>query len=48
MAKNKYKEMGLEYVLEDVPDATQAQAVEAKNIILDAMRKERRAMAEEK
>lgn len=48
MAKTKYKEMGLDYVLEDVPDATQAQAVEAKNIILDAMRKERRAMAEEK
>lgn len=46
MGKTKYEEMGIDYVLKDVPDATQKEAVEARNIILEAMRKERRAMVE--
>lgn len=41
---SKYRELGIPYPLEDVPQATQQQAVEAKKRILDAFRQSRRSV----
>lgn len=41
MGKTKYEELGIDYPLKDVVPATNQQAIEAKNVILDAMRKRR-------
>ena len=44
MGKEKYDKMGMDYVLKDVPEATKAQAIEAREIILGAMKKERQRL----
>lgn len=44
MGKTKYENMGIDYVLKDVPQATQAQAVEARGEILAAMKRRRQEM----
>ncbi len=44
MGKEKYKKMGIDYVLKDVPPATKEQAIEARNIILESMKKRRNEM----
>lgn len=41
MGKEKYKEMGIDYVLKDVEPVDKAEAIKAKDIILDAMRRKR-------
>ena len=41
MGKPKYKELGIEYPLEGVPAATQEQAIEALNKILEGFKKTR-------
>ena len=41
---SKYRELGIPYPLEGVPQATQQQAVEAKKRILDAFRQSRRSV----
>ena len=41
---SKYRELGIPYPLEDVPQATQQQAVEAKKRILAAFRQSRRSV----
>ncbi|MDE6025082.1 MAG: pyruvate formate lyase-activating protein [Lachnospiraceae bacterium] len=44
MGKEKYDKMGMDYVLKDVEEATKEQAIEARKIIIDAMREKRRSM----
>ncbi len=44
MGKEKYEKMGIDYVLKDVEEATKEQAIEARKIIIDAMREKRRLM----
>lgn len=44
MGKAKYEKMGIDYVLKDVEQATKEQAVEARGIILAAMKKRRQEM----
>ena len=39
LGKNKYEQLNMEYPLEGVPAATQQQALEAKQVILEAYRK---------
>ncbi len=39
MAKPKYKKLGIEYTLSDIPDATKDDAVRARNIIIESMKK---------
>ncbi len=39
MAKSKYKKLGIEYPLSDIPDATKDDAVRARNIIIENMKK---------
>lgn len=46
MGKEKYQKMGIDYVLKDVEPATTDQAIEARNIILGAMKKRRKEMNE--
>lgn len=41
MAKTKYKELGMEYPLGDTPEATKEDAIKAKNIIIESMKKSR-------
>ena len=41
LGKNKYVQLGIDYPLEGIPAATQQQAVEAKQIILNAYRNAR-------
>ena len=41
MGKKKYEELGMEYPLKDIPDATKEQAIYARNIILENMKKTR-------
>ncbi|MCM1272952.1 MAG: pyruvate formate-lyase-activating protein [Clostridium sp.] len=47
MGKEKYQKMGIDYVLKDVEEATKDQAIEARKIIIDAMREKRRSMESE-
>ncbi|MCD8180669.1 MAG: pyruvate formate lyase-activating protein [Firmicutes bacterium] len=42
MAKPKYSELGMEYPLGDTPDATKDEAVHARNIIIENMKKTRK------
>lgn len=44
MGKTKYEKMGIDYVLKDVEPATKEQAIEARNIIIEAMKKRRHEM----
>lgn len=44
MGKTKYEQMGIDYVLKDVKPATQEEAIKARGIILDAMKKKRQEM----
>ena len=44
MGKTKYEQMGIDYVLKDVEEATKDDAIKARTIIIDAMRKKRQAM----
>ncbi len=44
MGKEKYDKMGMDYILKDVPEATKAQAIEAREIILGAMKEERQRL----
>lgn len=46
MGKEKYKEMGIDYALKDVEPVSQEEAIKAKNIILEAMRKKRMELKE--
>jgi pyruvate formate lyase activating enzyme len=46
MGKEKYKKMGIDYVLKDVKPVTKEQAIEAKEIILAAMRARRKELNE--
>lgn len=46
MGKTKYEQLGMDYVLKDVPEATKDQAIEARGIIIEAMKKRRRDMGE--
>ena len=39
MARGKYKELGMDYPLGDIPPLTKEQAIEARDIILSGMRK---------
>ncbi|MDD6328905.1 MAG: pyruvate formate-lyase-activating protein [Eubacteriales bacterium] len=47
MGKTKYEQLGIDYVLKDVPEATKEQAIEARNTIIAAMKKRRMKMREE-
>jgi pyruvate formate lyase activating enzyme len=47
MGKEKYKKMGIDYVLKDVKPVTKEQAIEAKETILAAMRERRKEMQEQ-
>lgn len=47
MGKTKYENMGIDYVLKDVPQATKEQAIDARNRILAAMKKRRIEMKEQ-
>ncbi len=44
MGKVKYEKMGMDYVLKDVPDATQQQAADAKAKIIEGMKRKRQEM----
>lgn len=44
MGKTKYEQMGIDYVLKDVEEATKDDAIKARTIIIDAMRRKRQAM----
>lgn len=44
MGKEKYKKMGIDYVLKDVKPVGKEQAIEAKNIILAAMKEEKKKL----
>lgn len=44
MARGKYKELDLPYPLEDVPPLTKEEAINARNIIIESMKKARKAM----
>jgi len=44
MGKTKYEQMGIDYVLKDVEEATRDDAINARTIIIDAMKKKRQAM----
>ena len=44
MGKVKYEKMGIDYVLADVPDATQQQAADAKQKIIEGMKRKRQEM----
>jgi pyruvate formate lyase activating enzyme len=46
MGKEKYKKMGIDYVLKDVKPVTKEQAIEAKETILAAMRERRKELQE--
>ena len=46
MGKTKYEQLGIDYVLKDVPEATKEQAIEARGIIIGAMKKRRHDMGE--
>ena len=41
MAKSKYKELGLTYSLENIPPLTKEEAINARNIIIKAIRAKR-------
>jgi pyruvate formate lyase activating enzyme len=47
MGKEKYKKMGIDYVLKDVKPVTKEQAIEAKETILAAMRERRKELKEQ-
>lgn len=47
MGKTKYEQMGIDYILKDVPEATKEQAIEARNTIIAAMKKRRLKMRDE-
>ena len=47
MGKVKYENMGIDYVLKDVEPATKQQAIEARETIIEAMKKERHKMESE-
>lgn len=40
MAKNKYASLNMEYKLKDTPEASKEDAINARNIIIEAMKKE--------
>ncbi len=44
MGKEKYKKMGIDYVLKDIKPVGKEQAIEAKNIILAAMKEEKKKL----
>lgn len=44
MGKEKYKKLGMDYVLKDVVPVEKEQAIEARNIILAAMKEERQRL----
>lgn len=44
MGKEKYKKLGIDYVLKDVKPVEKEQAIEARNIILAAMKEERKRL----
>lgn len=44
MGKEKYKKMGIDYVLKDVKPVGKDKAIEAKNIILAAMKEEKKKL----
>ncbi|MCM1084264.1 MAG: pyruvate formate-lyase-activating protein [Clostridium sp.] len=44
MGKEKYKKLGIDYVLKDVKPVEKEQAIEARNIILAAMKEERKKL----
>ncbi len=46
MGKTKYEKMGIDYVLKDTPAATQQQAAEAKQKIIEGMRRRRLELKE--
>lgn len=46
MGKTKYEQLGMDYVLKDVPEATKEEAISARGIIIEAMKKRRREMEE--
>lgn len=47
MGKTKYEQLGIDYVLKDVPEATKEQAVEARTEILNAMKRRRQEMKDQ-
>lgn len=47
MGKEKYKQMGMDYVLKDVEPATKQDAIRAREIILDVMKKKRHELIAE-
>jgi pyruvate formate lyase activating enzyme len=47
MGKTKYEQMGIDYVLKDVKPLSNSDAKEARDIVVEAMRKERHKMNEE-
>lgn len=47
MGKTKYEQMGIDYVLKDVPEATKEQAIEARATIIAAMKRRREEMKEQ-
>lgn len=47
MAKKKYKELGMDYVLKDIPPATKEQALAARNIVLKGFKESRLKLLEE-
>jgi pyruvate formate lyase activating enzyme len=47
MGKTKYEQMGIDYVLKDVKPLNNSDAKEARDIVVEAMRKERHKMNEE-
>ena len=44
MGKTKYEQLGIDYILKDVAPATKDDAIKARTIIIDAMRKKRQEM----
>ncbi|MGN0368755.1 MAG: pyruvate formate-lyase-activating protein [Wujia sp.] len=46
MGKTKYEQLGMDYVLKDVPEATKEQAIEARQEIIAAMKRRRQEMKE--
>lgn len=43
MAKSKYKELGLDYQLENIPQLTKDEAINARNIIIEAIKRTKQA-----